>query len=149
MPCPSRPNRWPAYARVPPFLPVPLRARVDGWTADRQAHFIGHLAETGSISQAALRVGMSRMAAYRLRRCAGAESWAHAWDVVLARWAGAEPPKRKVTAAERADHAFDGPYIILMRRARFVRAIRKPAAAALLRHLRWLDATLSRREGNA
>ena len=39
--------RWPAYARVPPFLPVPVRARADGWTVERQGRFIGLLAETG------------------------------------------------------------------------------------------------------
>ena len=55
-------STWPAYARVPPFLPVPLRARADGWTPERQARFIGLLAETGSVVEAARAVGMSREA---------------------------------------------------------------------------------------
>jgi molybdenum-dependent DNA-binding transcriptional regulator ModE len=74
------PSRWPAYARVPPFLPVPLRARADGWTAERQARFIGMLAETGSVSEAARAVGMSRMATYRLRRRLDAAAARGGWD---------------------------------------------------------------------
>ena len=64
---PESPPSWPAYARVPPFLPVPLRARADGWTPERQARFIGLLAETGSVAEAARRVGMGRESAWRLR----------------------------------------------------------------------------------
>ena len=50
-----KPARWPAYARVPPFLPVPVRARADGWTLERQGRFIGYLAETGCVAEAARR----------------------------------------------------------------------------------------------
>lgn len=128
------PKRWPAYARVPPFLPVPLHARVDGWTVQRQANFIGHLAETGCVAEAARRVGMSRMAAWRLRNRPGAESLAHAWDAVLAAWRGEVAPKRKVTPQELAGHAFDGPFVVTMRGRRFVCARRKPSNTALLRY---------------
>jgi len=141
--------RWPAYARVPPFLPVPLRARADGWTEQRQADFIGHLAETGCVAEAARRMGMSRMAAYRLRRSAGAGSLAHAWDAVMAAWRGEEIQHRKVTPAELPEHAFEGPYRVLMRRGRFVRARRKPSSSALLRHLRWMDRIADRVEESA
>ena len=68
----SNSSRWPRYARVPPFLPVPLRARADGWTGERQARFVGKLAETGCVSAAARAVGMSRLSAYRLRARPGA-----------------------------------------------------------------------------
>lgn len=53
MPGLATPARWPAYARVPPFLPVPVRARADGWTVERQGRFIGLLAETGCVAAAA------------------------------------------------------------------------------------------------
>ena len=63
-----RPHR----PRVPAFYPVPLRATHHGWTPERQAHFIGWLAETGSVSAACERVGMSRKGAYQLRKKPGA-----------------------------------------------------------------------------
>lgn len=145
----SNTSRWPAYARVPPFLPAPLRARVDGWTAERQARFIGLLAETGCVGAAARAVGMSRLSAYRLRQRDGAESLAHAWDTVMALHRGmsrasADFPKRKVTAAELPELAHEGAFHILMRQRRFVRAWRKPSNSALLRCLRRLDAAAAR-----
>ncbi|TIX49436.1 hypothetical protein [Alteraurantiacibacter aquimixticola] len=133
-------SSWPRYARVPLFLPVPLRDRRDGWSYERQVRFIGFLAETGSVAEAAARVGMSRMAAYRLRRCEGAESLAHAWDAVIALHRGRDVPQRKVTLGELPEHAFAGPVRIAMRRGRFLRARRKPGNSALLQFLRRLDA---------
>ena len=127
--------RWPAYARVPPFVPVRLRARADGWTPERQARFIGLLAETGSVAKAARRVGMSRMSAYRLRRCPGAKGFAHAWDAVIAISQGASLPARKVTYGELMEHVFEGPLVIRMRRGRFLLARREPSDSALLRLL--------------
>lgn len=139
-------SRWPAYARVPPFLPVPLRARADGWTPERQARFIGLLAETGSVAAAAERVEMSREAAWRLRRRQGAESLAHAWDTVIALHRRIERgsdafPQRKITLGELLWLALEGPFHVTMRRKRFVRALRKPSDFALLR--------LARRTGAA
>jgi hypothetical protein len=132
------PSRWPAYARVPPFLPVPLRARADGWSIERQARFIGFLAETGSVAAAARRVGMSRESAHRLRRRPGAASFTHAWDIVIACHEGlprddAQFPRRKITPDELFERAFDGAIHIRMRRRRFVRAQRKPSSSALFR----------------
>jgi hypothetical protein len=69
---------------VPKFMPVPLRYRADGWTPMRQADFLGALAETWSVAEAARRVGMTRESAYRLREKFGAESFAAAWDAILA-----------------------------------------------------------------
>ena len=37
----SNTPRWPAYGRVPPFLPVPLRARADGWTPEQFVRWFG------------------------------------------------------------------------------------------------------------
>lgn len=42
---------------------VPVRARTDGWTPQRQRAFIEVLADTGSVSAAAEAVGLSREAA--------------------------------------------------------------------------------------
>ena len=135
---------WPAWKRVPPFLPVPLRARADGWTPERQARFIGFLAETGSVAEAARRVGMSRMAAYRLRKCSGSESFAHAWDAIAGFWQDEPIGRRKVTPSELFERAHEGEFHILMRRRKFVRATRKPSTSALLRHLRRMDAAAAR-----
>jgi hypothetical protein len=68
---------------VPAFYPVPTRTRRDGWTVERQADFLGMLAETGSVIGACEAVGMSRKSAYRLRALPGAESFAAAWDAAL------------------------------------------------------------------
>jgi hypothetical protein len=70
--------------QVPAFTPVPLRYRADGWTPLRQAAFLGVLAETRCVSKAARAVGMGRESAYRLREKPGAESFAAAWDKLLA-----------------------------------------------------------------
>jgi hypothetical protein len=137
-------SRWPAWTRVPPFLPVPLRARADGWTPDRQARFIGMLAQTGTVAEAARHVGMARESAHRLRRKPGAESFAHAWDAIIAHHRGHQAPKRKITPTELAERAFEGEFHILMRRRKFVRAVRKPSTIALLRHLRRLDAVAAK-----
>jgi hypothetical protein len=131
---------------VPPFLPVPLRARADGWTAERQARFIGFFAETASVAEAARRVGMSRMAAYRLRRRAEAESFAHAWDAIVRVWQGEPVQQRKVTASELFGRGVEGEFHIMMRRSQFIRAVRKPSNSALLRLVRRMDAAAIRRD---
>lgn len=137
----ASPARWPAYARVPPFLPVPLRARADGWSEERQAAFIGLLAETGCVAEAARRVGLSRVAAYQLRRRTGAESFAHAWDAVLAIRAGSSSgARRNFTPGELAEAALAGPVTVRMRRGKFRSARREPSDFALLRCLARIDA---------
>jgi hypothetical protein len=53
----------PAGGASPPefaFQPVPLRARHDGWTPDRQIAFIEKLADCGSVTAACKHVGLSR-----------------------------------------------------------------------------------------
>lgn len=69
---------------TPDFTPVALRRRADGWTAERQSAFIAALRSRPCIDAAARAVGMSRESAYRLRRRAGAESFAAAWDAAFA-----------------------------------------------------------------
>lgn len=63
---------------------VPTRARGDGWTPERQRAFLEALAECGSVTRAAARVGMSRESAYALRRRADARGFAQAWDAARA-----------------------------------------------------------------
>ena len=65
------------------FTPVPVRARHDGWTAERQRAFIARLALCGCISASARAVGKTKKAAYDLRDHAGGESFAAAWDKAL------------------------------------------------------------------
>ena len=94
---PDSPPARRAYRRlrVPAFYPVPTRTRRDGWTLERQADYLGMLAETGSVIGACEAVGISRKSAYQLRARPGAESFAAAWDAALG------GPVRKVTPPAR------------------------------------------------
>lgn len=65
------------------FVPVPVRARHDGWTVARQQGFILRLALGGCVGRAARAVGKTRMSAYRLRDRPGGETFAAAWDKAL------------------------------------------------------------------
>ncbi len=65
------------------FDPVPVRARHDGWTPERQLDFIEALAETGCVDQAARIAGMSVQSAYRMRRRADAQAFRLAWEAAL------------------------------------------------------------------
>jgi hypothetical protein len=71
-------------ASLVPFAPVALRARQDGWTPEKQVKFIETLAETGIVSHAAERAGMSVESAYRMRRRSTATSFASAWKAAQA-----------------------------------------------------------------
>ena len=128
---PRQPRRTP---RVPPFYPVPTRTRRDGWTMQRQADFLGMLAETGSVMGACEAVGMSRKSAYRLRALPGAESFAAAWDAALGM------PARKVTPPAR-DFFDCNPLVHLVTfRGRYRGAWRNAANGDLVSHV-------SRRDG--
>ncbi|MEO5866341.1 MAG: hypothetical protein ABIS14_12580 [Sphingomonas sp.] len=66
------------------FIPVPTAtSRHDGWSPDRQAAFIELLASHGGVAAAARAIGMTPQSANRLRKRAGAESFAAAWDAAL------------------------------------------------------------------
>jgi hypothetical protein len=116
--------------RVPPFYPVPLRSRRDGWTAQRQSDFLGYLAETGSVMAAAEMVGMSRKGAYQLRAMPGAESFAAAWDAAL--WL----PERKVTVADEEFLAHEGLICLRFFRGRYRGSHQVPDTSACMRLLR-------------
>jgi hypothetical protein len=66
-----------------PFTPVPLRARHDGWTVERQIAFVEKLADCGSISAACKHVGMSRESVRKLRRRPGGRAFRDACDAAL------------------------------------------------------------------
>ena len=127
---PRRPCRMP---RVSPFCPVPTRTRRDGWTLQRQADFLGKLAETGSVIGACEAVGMSRKSACALRAREGAESFAAAWDAAL----GA--PVRKVTPPALEFLAHEGLVRLVMPRGRCRGSWSRPDNSALLRLVRRLD----------
>lgn len=135
-------TRWPAYLRIPPFVPAPC-ARRDGWTALRQGEFVGWLAQTGCVTEAAARVGVSRESAYRLRRREGSEGFAAAWDFALAAGAhigGAQTGARaKFTPAQLPVAAFEGLVHVRMRRGRYAGCGRKPSDSALMRLMKRLD----------
>lgn len=123
------------------FRPVALRTRVDGWTETRQCEFLAQLYVTGSVIAAARATGMTPMSAYRLRARAGAESFAWAWDRIIA------PPGsghvsapvedlRKVTICElvrRVEADWVRPVVY---RGRMVGVQRKPENSALFALLR-------------
>jgi hypothetical protein len=115
--------------RVPAFTPVPLRYRADGWTPMRQADFLGHLCETWSVAAAARHVGMTRESAYRLRGKPGAESFAAAWDFILA-----EPRRVRMSTHELLWHRlFYGTLKPVMRGGKHVGTLHSPDNDAVLR----------------
>ncbi len=64
------------------FVPVPRRSnRHDGWSEAAQREFIRVLSLIGNVTVAARAVGKTRVTAYRLRKCEGAEGFARAWDI--------------------------------------------------------------------
>ncbi|MBU0557699.1 MAG: hypothetical protein KKD64_09185 [Alphaproteobacteria bacterium] len=89
----SRPIRRSAQRAAAKALPenapqnalVPVRARQDGWTPERQRAFLEALADTGCVDAAAKSVGMTRQSAWRLRRRSDARAFDLAWDAALER----------------------------------------------------------------
>lgn len=125
------------------FRPVPLRARADGWSEERQCEFLCALYATGSVAAAARAVGMAKRGAFRLRQREGAESFAAAWDRVLTPpgegrpevW---RPDFRKVTLLTLNSWAETGFVQPVIYRGRMCGMRRKPDDSALFRLLRRL-----------
>lgn len=117
------------HIRIPAFLPVPLRARADGWTPLRQAMFLVALARTGSVSAAAREAGLSRVSAYQLRRRPGAGSFAAVWDMVLGQ---GTRPQWKFTAQDRFRAVTEGLVKPQVWQGRCVGIARKFSGAALI-----------------
>ncbi len=93
-PRPGRRTSRTAFADLPPepddpllgFAPYVHRApRRNSITPERQRAFIAALAATGIVTQAALRIGASLEALYRLRHQPGAEAFSAAWEAAIDR----------------------------------------------------------------
>ena len=110
--------------------PIVAAIRHDGWTPARRTQFLDHLAHDGSVRAACARVGMSREAAYRLRRRDAL--FARGWDtaLVLARAASAEV---------LASRALDGVEEDIWYRGELVGTRRKYDSRLLLAHMARLD----------
>ncbi|MFN2260073.1 MAG: hypothetical protein ABR601_09590 [Parasphingopyxis sp.] len=141
----SREVRSRRISRIPAFVPVPVRARRDGWTPLRQAGFLGALAETRCVKQAAAKVGMSRESAYRLRGRRGAASFAAVWDFILGP-SGVRRPPRKVTLNPPFRRIGDSSLRPVMRAGRHVATIRTAEDSAILATLSRLDRAVARAE---
>ena len=83
-----------AYTAPEPAADDPLLAfapylhkqpRSNSITPDKQRKFIASLAATGIVTQAAMSIGKSMEALYKLRNKPGAEGFASAWDAALER----------------------------------------------------------------
>jgi hypothetical protein len=81
----------------PSDSPRPPKIRRDGWTAERQLHFLDALTRTRSIAKAATAAGMSRESAYRLRERRDGALFALLWDRIL------EPRRGEVHTQPLAD----------------------------------------------
>ena len=130
----------PRRRRIPAFHPVPLSPRSDGWTHERQAHFIGVLAETRSVLAACRRISMGRESAYRLRKRPGAAGFAAAWDAALGK--PHEPvdlSSAKSTGLDAGTRFQSGRLQVVMDAGKFVGIRRKPDHSAHLQHLARLD----------
>lgn len=131
LPPPQRPPR----RQLPAFDPVPVRARKDGWTVERQREFIRVLHVKRSISAACLAVGMSRKSAYALRERAGAESFAAAWDAAFHGSAVTIPARHYPLMAALLRGRTRG----IIRKGRVIGTISRPDNETDLRILRRLD----------
>jgi len=139
----SRPGHkpWQPYLRLPPFLPVPVRSRRDGWTPERQARFIGLLAQGGCVRSATQALGLSRESAYRLRRHPGAGSFRAAWDTAIT---GRTQPRWKFTRDERRPLGHEGAFRVRLWQGRLVGISRKPCDSRLLADYTSLERIIAR-----
>mgnify|MGYP003576933196 CR=1 FL=1 len=119
------------------YAPVTLRARHDGWTAQRQRAFLRALADTGCISEAANAAGITPRSAYRLRNHPDGEVFAMVWDRAL-QFATA---RLMTTAYERA---LKGGVREMWRDGALVATVRQPSDRVLM----WLLDRIAPRPGS-
>lgn len=104
---PASPERRAALAALLDFDPVPVRARRDGWTPERQRRYVAALFETGHMGKAARAVGMTEQGVAKLRRRPDAASFARAcaaaYRAARRRWALARLASASRRYAERFD----------------------------------------------
>ena len=108
-----------------------------GWTAARKLQFLDHLAQKGNVRAACRRVGLSREAAYRLRR--RHEEFARGW-------AAAMVLAHDVGKAVLATCAIDGIEEQIWYRGELVGTRRRFDTRLLLAHLARLDAVAAKPE---
>ena len=129
---------------VPDFLrfaPVPLRAQHNGWTPALQLRFIVALARGEGPDLAARSIGKTRQSVYRLRKKAGAESFAAAWDAAQAFARGLSRVKHSPTAG------FGGIETLLVPRhyrGRLIGFVQREDTAGAMRVLGRLDRLAAR-----
>lgn len=103
---------------------------VRGWTRERKTTFLDHLALKGNVRAACKRVGLSREAAYRLRRR----------DPLFARgWTAAMVKAHDASIEVLADRAIDGLEEVVWYRGEQVGTRRKYDTRLLLAHIARLD----------
>lgn len=95
-----------AQYTAPPFDPVPVQPRHNGWTPERQRGFIEALAATACVEDAARAVGMSATSAYNLNARPDAVAFRAAWDAALDFAAG----HLKAAVFSRAIHGVPVPH---------------------------------------
>jgi hypothetical protein len=113
-----------------PFAATPCTARHDGWSPALKVRFLDHLAGRGNVAAACAVVGMSREAAYRLRRR----------DTLFARgWAAALDQAREASIDVLADKALEGIEEEVWYRGELKGTKRRFDARLLLAHIARLD----------
>lgn len=121
-------------AALPAFTPVPVKSRKGGWSPERQRAFIAALADTLCVERAAAKVGLTRESAYRLRKRPAADSFAAAWDSVMAR------RRRGMTDPDLIYHrAFYGTLKPIVRGGQLVAWLHRADNRALMSTLHRLD----------
>lgn len=111
----------PANPAIPPFHPVPVRARRDGWLPARQLALIEALAACGCVEEACKCVGLSVASAYALRNRAEGSEFRARWDLAMELGLA----RRRNTPAFVPQSGFDARTAVLLMRhhARRQRAI--------------------------
>ena len=108
----------------------PIAELAHGWTPERKALFLDLLSHKGNVRAAAARVGLSREAAYKLRRR----------DPLFARgWAAALSLAREACVEVLADRAIDGVEEKIFYRGELIDTRRKYDSRLLLAHIARLD----------
>lgn len=120
--------------------PITPAIRHDGWTPERRARFLDHLAAHGDVRAACGRAGMSREAAYRLRRR----------DALFARaWAAGLVLAQEASFEVLGSRAIDGIEEDVWYRGEVVGTRRKYDTRLLLAHIARLDRAVEQQDGLA
>jgi hypothetical protein len=116
---------------------ITATCRHDGWTPERKALFLEDLAARGNVRAACARVGLSREAAYRLRRREAL--FARGWDAALLL-------ARDSVAETYNDRAFDGIAEEVWHRGEHVGTRRRHDTRLMLAHMARLDKLIEQQE---